>query len=182
MSLSPRRHQLPVRPPRVHTSNTRLHCCILSFTTRSCPWHRVENSGTQDASILLHSGLHCLLIGAWSNIKMTSYHHRKSHCRDETILWLSYLHNGIGKMASLCWIRAQCFVAVLCNKVELNAAKTSMQATWMTNTWNQDSDETTELLLSIFVFWPVLSPNSLAIYIWICYVFLSRPARIYSQQ
>ena len=40
--------------------------------------------------------------------------YRKSHCGDKTILWLSYLHNGIsytGKTTSLYWIGAQqqCF-------------------------------------------------------------------------
>ena len=41
------------------------------------------------------------------NIKITSYQYRKSHCGDKTILWLSYLHNGIsytGKTTSLYWI------------------------------------------------------------------------------
>ena len=41
---------------------------------------------------------------------MTSYHHRKSHCGDKTILRPSYLHNGIsytGKTTSLYWIGAQ---------------------------------------------------------------------------
>ena len=41
---------------------------------------------------------------------MSSYQYRKSHCGDKTILWPSYLHNGIsytGKMTSLYWIRAQ---------------------------------------------------------------------------
>ena len=28
-------------------------------------------------------------------INMPSYHNRKSHCRDKTVLWPSYLHNGI---------------------------------------------------------------------------------------
>ena len=40
---------------------------------------------------------------------MTSYQYRKSHCGDKTILWPSYLHNGIsytGKITSLYWIRA----------------------------------------------------------------------------
>ena len=40
---------------------------------------------------------------------MSSYQYRKSHCGDKTILWPSYLHNGIsytGKMTSLYWIRA----------------------------------------------------------------------------
>ena len=52
--------------------------------------------------------------GGWINIKMSSYHYRKSHCEDTTILRPSYLHNGISytdKMTSLYWIRAQglCF-------------------------------------------------------------------------
>ena len=41
---------------------------------------------------------------------MTSHQKRKSHCGDKTILWPSYLHNGIsytGKMTSLHWIGAQ---------------------------------------------------------------------------
>ena len=36
--------------------------------------------------------------------KMSSYQYRKSHCGDKTILWLSYLDNGISytdKMTSL---------------------------------------------------------------------------------
>ena len=40
---------------------------------------------------------------------MSSYQYRKSHCGDKTILWPSYLHNGISytsKMTSLYWIRA----------------------------------------------------------------------------
>ena len=45
--------------------------------------------------------------GGWFNIKMSFYQYRKSHCGDKTILWSSYLHNGIsntGKMTSLYWI------------------------------------------------------------------------------
>ena len=41
--------------------------------------------------------------GPWFNIKI-SYQYRISHCGDKTILWPSYLHNGIsctGKMTSL---------------------------------------------------------------------------------
>ena len=48
--------------------------------------------------------------GGWFSIKVSSYQYRKSHCGDKTILWPSYLHNGIsytGKMTSLYWIRAQ---------------------------------------------------------------------------
>ena len=47
--------------------------------------------------------------GPWFNIKMLSYQYRKFHCGDKTILWLSYLHNGIsytGKKAFLYWERA----------------------------------------------------------------------------
>ena len=46
----------------------------------------------------------------WFSIKMPSYQYRKSCCGDKTILWLSYLHNGIyytGKLASFYPIRAQ---------------------------------------------------------------------------
>ena len=48
--------------------------------------------------------------GGWFNKKVSSYQYRKSHCGDETILRLSYLHNGIsytGKTTSLYWIKAQ---------------------------------------------------------------------------
>ena len=48
--------------------------------------------------------------GAWFNTKM-SYHYRKSHCGDKTVVRSSYLHNGIsytGKMTSLYWIAALC--------------------------------------------------------------------------
>ena len=50
------------------------------------------------------------LPGGWISIKMPSYQYKKSHCRDKTILWPSYLHNGIsynGKTTSLYWIGAQ---------------------------------------------------------------------------
>ena len=42
--------------------------------------------------------------GSDSNIKMSSYQYRKSHCGDKTILRPSYLHNGIsftGKMTDI---------------------------------------------------------------------------------
>ena len=48
-------------------------------------------------------------VWGWINIKMSSYQYRKSHCGDKTILWSSYLHNGISyadKLTSLYWIRA----------------------------------------------------------------------------
>ena len=47
--------------------------------------------------------------GGWFKIKVTSYQYRKSHCGDKTVLWPSYLHNGISyisKMTFLYWIRA----------------------------------------------------------------------------
>ena len=49
----------------------------------------------------------------WFNKKMPFYQYRKYHYGDKTILWPSYLHNGIyyaGKMASLYWIRAQVYI------------------------------------------------------------------------
>ena len=44
----------------------------------------------------------------WSNIKMSTYQYRKSHCGDRTILRPSYLHNGISytDKTSLYWIGA----------------------------------------------------------------------------
>ena len=47
--------------------------------------------------------------GPWSNIKMSSYQYRESHCGDKTVVRWSYFHNGIsytGKTVSLYWIRA----------------------------------------------------------------------------
>ena len=44
--------------------------------------------------------------GSWFNIKMSSYHYRKSYYGDKTVVKSSYLHNGIsytGKMSSLYW-------------------------------------------------------------------------------
>ena len=44
--------------------------------------------------------------GAWLNIWMLSYQYRKSHCGDQSILRLSYLHSGVsctGKIAYLYW-------------------------------------------------------------------------------
>ena len=52
------------------------------------------------------------------NIKMLSCQYRKYHCGYKTVIWSSYLHNGMsnaGKMSSLYWIRA----LVLCNWVDL---------------------------------------------------------------
>ena len=40
---------------------------------------------------------------------MQSYQYRNSHCKNKTILWPSYVHNGIScthKAAALYWIRA----------------------------------------------------------------------------
>ena len=44
----------------------------------------------------------------WFYIKMLSCQYRLSHCGDKTILWQSYLHNGISYIhkISLCWTRA----------------------------------------------------------------------------
>ena len=51
-----------------------------------------------------------IIRGPDSNIKMSSYPYRKSHCGDKTVIRSYYLHNGIsytGKMSSLYWIGAQ---------------------------------------------------------------------------
>ena len=56
--------------------------------------------------------------GPWSNIKMTSYQYRKSHCGDKTILRPSYFNNVISyadKMTSLYWIGGL-IVTGLCNQ------------------------------------------------------------------
>ena len=58
--------------------------------------------------------------GPWFNVKMPSYQYRKSHCGDKTILWSSYLHNGISytcKMTSLYRITAQhwSILSVMCS-------------------------------------------------------------------
>ena len=48
-----------------------------------------------------------LIIEVWQY--MSSYQYRKSHCGDETIWQMSYLHSGFsyaGKITSLYWIRA----------------------------------------------------------------------------
>ena len=52
---------------------------------------------------------HLIHFWGWFNIKMPSYQYKKSRWGDNTILWLSYLHNGIsytGKLTSLYWIMA----------------------------------------------------------------------------
>ena len=52
----------------------------------------------------------CVTRPQWFYIMMLSYPYRKSHCGDKTVIWLSYLHNGIsytGKMTPLYWIKAQ---------------------------------------------------------------------------
>ena len=91
-----------------------------------CPWYtdfkRTGSKGTlvPDAPMLVSPGcdmvraLACCVCaisgskdpGPWSNIKMSSYEYRKSHCGDKTVVRSSYLHNGISytcKMASLYW-------------------------------------------------------------------------------
>ena len=48
--------------------------------------------------------------GPWFNIKMSSYHYRKSHTGGKTVVRSSYLHNGIsftGKMTYFYWISPQ---------------------------------------------------------------------------
>ena len=54
-------------------------------------WYK-QNKAQQ--SITKLCGIFCKS-GPQFNIKMTSYQYRKSHCGDKTILWTSFLHNGI---------------------------------------------------------------------------------------
>ena len=57
----------------------------------------------------------CFVPGPWFNITLSSYQYRKSHNGDKTILWPSYLHNGIsytGKI-TLYWIRAKLVMCIL---------------------------------------------------------------------
>ena len=64
--------------------------------------------------------------GPWFNIKMSSYQYRKSHCGDKTVVRSSYLHNGIsytGKMSSLYWIGAQCFIRFLNSEMDSQLLK-----------------------------------------------------------
>ena len=59
-------------------------------------------------SSLTHGHIYISIRG-WFNIKMSFYQSRNSYYGDKTILWLSYLHNGIsytGKMTSLYGIKA----------------------------------------------------------------------------
>ena len=52
--------------------------------------------------------------GGWINIKVPSYQYRDCHFGDKTILWSSYLHNGIpypSEMKILFWIGAQLYLA-----------------------------------------------------------------------
>ena len=98
--------------------------CTLTYRTRtqkgknSLLFHRSYERQTDRQTDRTGSGVElcfsCIWLsklsnlGGWFNIKMPSYQFRKSHCGDKTILWSSYLHNGIsytGKMTFLYWIR-----------------------------------------------------------------------------
>ena len=81
------------------------YCVIPFYYLPLCKWqkvHAITNEALCDAC-------NYWLPGGWFNIKMTSSHYRKSHCRDKTIVRRPYLHNRIsntGKMKSLYWIRS----------------------------------------------------------------------------
>ena len=73
------------------------------------PWLS-NNANTKHRTFTLAVARYTRITGPWSNIKMTSYQYRKSHCGDKTVVRSSYLHNGIsytGKISSLYWIGAQ---------------------------------------------------------------------------
>ena len=77
--------------------------------------------------------------GAWFNIKIPSYQHRKSHCGDKTVVRSSYLHNGISytrKMACLYWISPQNTTTCMCyglDSVHLWISETT--ALWFQGPW-----------------------------------------------
>ena len=81
------------------------NCYILiKFSLKFIPWGWKKNEPVLVQIMAWHSAV------GWFHLKTTSYQYRKSHCGDKTILWSSYLHNGIsytGKMTSLYWIGAQ---------------------------------------------------------------------------
>ena len=67
-----------------------------------------------------------------SNIKMSSYQYRISHCGDKTVVRSSYLHNGIsytGKITSLYWIRAQ-YLWSHCRNPDSKAHGANMGPIW----------------------------------------------------
>ena len=87
-------------------------------------WHKnlnsslfMGNQATEEQStqkirnvqpVYVHQGAE----SGWFNKNMPSYQYRKSHCGDKTIMWSSYLYNGIsytGK-TSLYWISALCII------------------------------------------------------------------------
>ena len=85
-----------------HFSSIRVHspyfAVLLLQGTNGIKWNRIN-------LILIR-----LYYRGWFNINVTSYQYRKSHCGDKTILWPSYLHNGVsytGKMTSLWRIGVQ---------------------------------------------------------------------------
>ena len=64
---------------------------------------------TYALSFIWHMGYHTTVHWGLVQYKDATYPYRESHCGDEKVLWLSYLHNGIsytGKMTSLYWIKA----------------------------------------------------------------------------
>ena len=66
------------------------------------------------------------------NIKISSYHYRKSYCGDKTVVRTWYLHNWIsntGKMTSLYWISHQgTFLVTIRSPVTCNKYITVMQS------------------------------------------------------
>ena len=63
------------------------------------------------------------IIRKWFNIKRSSYQYRKSNCGDKTILWSSYLHNGIsyGDKIFSYWIGALSIVDCCNSPISLMA-------------------------------------------------------------
>ena len=64
--------------------------------------------------------------------KMSSYHYRKFHCGDKTVVRSSYLHSGIsytGQITYFYWIRAQSLIFFLISKFLFEIACSASSST-----------------------------------------------------
>ena len=98
--------------PSMALCSTRIRLCLKTYTNNYQQLLNIilMNFDESTQGISIHKNP-----GPWFNIKMPSYHYRKSHCGDKTIFRTSYHHSGISytdKMASLYWIRALVFCDV----------------------------------------------------------------------
>ena len=108
--------------------------------------------------------------GPWFNIKMPSYQYRKSHCGDKTILWPSYLHNGIaytGKTISLYWIRALVTVLIIYHmwgNWNDSLRTGQIKITFSLDYW-MASESFARILSASWMFYPVMLPLFLVLWL-----------------